>query len=118
MKSFRDLIVWQKSVDFVTEIYSTTKEFPDEEKYGLSSQIRRASVSIPSNVAEGFGRKSDGDFARFLSIAIGSSYEVQTQIEIAQNIGFMSNETRIKLLDMLEEVERMLKSLKSKVKKT
>ena len=105
MKSFRDLIVWQKSMDFVTEMYSITKDFPDEEKYGLSSQLRRASISIPSNIAEGFGRKSDGDFARFLSIALGSNYEVQTQVEIARNIGLVSEVTMKNLIAVLEEVE-------------
>ncbi|WP_439181610.1 four helix bundle protein [Carboxylicivirga taeanensis] len=86
MKTFRELLVWQKSMDFVTEAYNVTAGFPDDEKFGLTNQLRRASVSIPSNIAEGFGRKSDGDFSRFLSIALGSSFEVQTQLEIAKNV--------------------------------
>jgi four helix bundle protein len=116
MKTFRELIVWQKSMDFVTEIYDETKTFPEEEKFGLTNQIRRASVSIPSNIAEGFGRKSDGDFARFLSIAIGSNYEVQTQLEIARNVGFIKDRQLISLIDKLEEIDKMLKGLKSKLK--
>ncbi len=72
MKTFRDLLVWQKAMGIVTEIYNETKSFPDDEKFGLTNQLRRASVSIPSNIAEGYGRNSDGDFSRFISIAIGS----------------------------------------------
>jgi len=116
MKTFRELIVWQKSMDLVTEIYEETKSFPDEEKFGLTNQIRRASVSIPSNVAEGFGRKSDGDFARFVSIAIGSNYEVQTQLEIARNVGFLEDNHFIRLIEKLTEIDKMLKGLKSKLK--
>ena len=116
MKTFRELIVWQKSMDLVTEIYGETKSFPDEEKFGLTNQIRRASVSIPSNVAEGFGRKLDGDFARFVSIAIGSNYEVQTQLEIARNVGFLEDNHFIRLIEKLTEIDKMLKGLKSKLK--
>ena len=78
MKSFRDIIIWQKSMSLVTELYEITKKLPEDELYGLTSQMRRAAVSIPSNIAEGFGRKSDGDFKRFLNISIGSNYELQT----------------------------------------
>jgi four helix bundle protein len=116
MKTFRELVVWQKSMDLVTEIYEKTRNFPDEEKYGLTNQIRRASVSIPSNIAEGFGRKSDGDFARFVSIAMGSNYEVQTQLEIARNVGFMDSSQLNLLVEKLEEIDKMLKGLKSKLK--
>lgn len=116
MKAFRDLIVWQKSMDFVTEIYNETKSFPDEERFGLTNQLRRASVSIPSNIAEGFGRKSDGDFSRFLSFALGSNYEVQTQLEIAYNIGYLEDKVFKPLILKLEEIDKMLKGLKSKLK--
>ncbi|WP_289053643.1 four helix bundle protein [Carboxylicivirga marina] len=116
MKTFRELIVWQKSMDLVTEIYEEAKTFPEEEKFGLTNQIRRASVSIPSNIAEGFGRKFDGDFARFMSIAMGSNYEVQTQLEIARNVGFIVNEQLVILIEKLEDIDKMLKGLKSKLK--
>ncbi|MBK3517887.1 four helix bundle protein [Carboxylicivirga marina] len=116
MKTFRELIVWQKSMDLVTEIYEEAKTFPEEEKFGLTNQIRRASVSIPSNIAEGFGRKFDGDFARFMSIAMGSNYEVQTQLEIARNVGFIVNEQLVILIEKLEAIDKMLKGLKSKLK--
>ncbi|MBS2097158.1 four helix bundle protein [Carboxylicivirga linearis] len=116
MKSFRELMVWQKSIDFVTEVYDITTVFPEEEKFGLTNQIRRASVSIPSNIAEGYGRKSDGDFSRFLSIAIGSNYEVQTQLEIAKNVGYLTIDDLNKAIDKLEEIDKMLKGLKAKLK--
>lgn len=78
MGTFRELIIWQKSMLLVTSLYSATKEFPKDETFGLTSQLRRCSVSIPSNIAEGFGRNSDSEFNRFLTIAMGSLYELQT----------------------------------------
>ncbi len=116
MKTFRELLVWQKPMDLVTDIYKETKAFPDAEKFGLTNQIRRASVSIPSNIAEGFGRKSDGDFARFISIAIGSNFEVQTQLEITRNVGFINERQLNLLIEKLEEIDKMLKGLKLKLK--
>jgi four helix bundle protein len=85
IRNYRDLIVWQKSIALVTEVYSITRLFPKEELYGLISQIRRSAVSIPSNIAEGYGRYSTNDYIRFLQIAIGSLYEFQTQLEIGLN---------------------------------
>lgn len=84
MKTYRELIVWQKSVEFVTMIYDVTSKFPKEEIYGLTNLLRRAAISIPSNIAEGFGRNSKKDFKRFLQISIGSVFEVQTQLEISK----------------------------------
>ena len=86
MSNFRNLLIWQKSMALTTKIYSSTNNFPKEEIFGLTSQIRRSSVSIPSNIAEGFGRESDKDLLRFLNISIGSLFEMQTQLEIAKNI--------------------------------
>jgi four helix bundle protein len=88
-KIYRDLIVWQRAMQLVTEIYQTSKTWPREETYGLTSQIRRCAVSIPSNIAEGFARRSQGDYLRFLNIAMGSLFELQTQLEVAKNIGFI-----------------------------
>ena len=82
IKSFRDLMVWQKSMQLVTDLYRLTSDFPKTESYGLTSQLRRAAVSVPSNIAEGYGRHSTSDYIRFLQIAIGSLYELQTQVEI------------------------------------
>jgi four helix bundle protein len=91
IRSHKDLNVWQRSVDFTIKIYSITADFPREEIYGLSGQMRRASVSIASNIAEGFGRSSK-EFGRFLQMALGSAAELETQIEIATRIGYISDE--------------------------
>lgn len=110
MSTFRDLLIWQKSMEYVTDIYATTKKFPDEEKFGLVSQLRRSAVSIPSNISEGYGRNSSNEFARFLNIAMGSLFEVQTQIEIAQNLRFIDSKNFEKLYERSREIERMMSS--------
>lgn len=113
---YRDLIVWQKAMTLVTDIYSATKSFPSDELYGLTSQIRRCSVSIPSNIAEGYGRNSTGDYKRFLHVAAGSLFELQTQLEIAKNLDYTSAELFLKLFDAAREIELMLLSLIRKIK--
>ena len=90
LASYQDLVGWQKSVEFVTDIYSQTQSFPKEEVYGLRSQLRRAAVSIPSNIAEGQGRLTRGEFRQLLGNARGSVFEVETQILIARNLGYLS----------------------------
>lgn len=95
---------------FVTRIYHHTQEFPDEEKYGLVSQLRRAAVSVPSNIAEGFGRRSDNEFNRFLNIAMASLFEVQTQVEIALNLDYLDKELFDELFEQSREIERMMSS--------
>ena len=110
MKTYRDLIVWQKSLKLVTEIYSITKSFPKEELYGLTSQIRRSAVSVPSNIAEGYGRNSTQDYIRFLQITCGSLYEMQTQMEIAVNLGYLDREYSENIFNIINEIERMLNS--------
>lgn len=110
IKTFRDLKIWQQSMELVTEIYKTTSQFPEEEKYGLTSQLRRSSVSIPSNISEGFGRNSQGDFKRFVNISMGSLFELQTQIEVAKNLEFISEEIFQKLYEDTREIERMMSS--------
>jgi len=107
--SYRDLIVWRKSMDLAKQIYFVTKDFPKEEVYGLTSQIRRCAVSIPSNIAEGKGRGGDKEFVRFLQIALGSLYELQTQIELAKEFGFIQNGDT--LLNLSFELEKMINSL-------
>ena len=82
MKTFRELIVWQKAMSFVTEVYQVSKQFPKDETFGLTSQIRRSAVSIPSNISEGYGRQGLNDYLRFLNIAMASLFELQTQLEI------------------------------------
>jgi len=111
------LLVWQKSIDLVTKIYQVTKVFPKEENYGLISQIKRCAISVPSNIAEGYGRNSTDDYLRFLQIAIGSLYEMQTQVEIALNLGYLAKENFKEVYESSREIERMLSSLSRKVRK-
>jgi len=111
VKTFRDLIVWQKAMTLVTDVYRASSAFPASEQYGLTSQLRRCAVSIPSNIAEGFGRDSTNDYLRFLSIAAGSLYESQTQLEIARNLEFLAEQKFTQLLDQAREIERMLSGL-------
>jgi four helix bundle protein len=110
MSTFRDLLIWQKSMEFVTEIYQHTKAFPNDEKYGLTSQLRRSAVSVPSNIAEGYGRNSSGDFHRFLNISMGSLFEIQTHLQIARNLEYLDDETGTVLYESSREIERMISS--------
>jgi four helix bundle protein len=116
INSYRDLLIWQKSMNLVTEIYKATSAFPREEIYGITSQIRRSSVSIPSNIAEGYGRSSTGDYKRFLHISLGSLYELQTQIEISNRLSYIDVDSYTKLGSASNELERMMNSLISKIK--
>jgi four helix bundle protein len=116
IRTHRDLLVWQKSMVLVTEIYRKSQRFPVQEQYGLTSQIRRAAISIPSNIAEGFGRQSTGDYLRFLNIAVGSLFEVQTQIEIALNLQFINQLDFEEIFEKSREIDRMLSSLIQKLK--
>ena len=116
MKTYKELIVWQKAINLVSLIYNNTKNFPKEEIYGLTNQIRRASVSIPSNIAEGFGRNSKKEFKWFLNISIASLFEVQTQLEISKNLQFISEENYKIVFDATREIEAMLASLIRKIK--
>jgi len=111
VKTYRDLIVCQKAMALVTEIYKITKSFPRREDYGLTSQVRRCAVSIPSNIAEGYGRHSRNEYIRFLQIALGSLYELQTQLEIAVNLEYLKKEDFDSLYESTREVERMLSVL-------
>ena len=115
--TYRDLIVWQKAVRFVSNVYRASKSFPKDEIYGLVSQIRRCAVSIPSNIAEGYGRKSIADYSRFLQMGIGSLFELQTQLEIAKNLEYISEQTYRLLFDGSREIERLLSSLIAKLKR-
>ena len=115
MKTYRDLLVWQKSMALVTEIYKLSKSFPKDETYGLTSQMKRCAVSIPSNMAEGYGRNSTSEYIRFLHIATGSLYELQTQAEIALNLQYLNKIDFDKLYESSREIERMLSSLTRKL---
>ncbi|WP_026713912.1 four helix bundle protein [Flavobacterium daejeonense] len=118
MKTFRDLQVWQKAMVLVTKCYSITSNFPKEELFSLTSQIRRSSISIPSNIAEGFGRDTNKDYLRFLTISLGSLFEFQTQIEIAYNLKYIDEENFNLLYNDSREVERMLSPFIRKIKET
>ena len=115
MKSYRDLIVWQKSMNLVTLIYKLVLELPENEKYGLTPQIKRSAISIPSNIAEGYGRNYRKDYSRFLQIARGSLFENQTQLEIAVNLDFIKAENLEEIKELSIEIEKMLNSLIKKL---
>lgn len=111
IKTYRDLIVWQKAKRLVTEVYRISRRIPAFEIYGLTSQMRRCAVSIPSNIAEGYGRRSANDYIRFAQIAAASLYELQTQVEIAVNLEFFARNDGERLFLLTREIERMLSSL-------
>lgn len=110
VNTHRDLQIWQKSMKLVTIIYEVTSHYPDSEKFGLSSQIRRAAVSVPANIAEGFGRKSSGDFRRFLNISMGSLFELQTELEISKNLNLINDYKFKEVYEFTREIERMMSS--------
>ena len=114
MKSFRELDVWQKSMELTDRVYDLVGKFPVEERYALSDQLRRATVSIPPNIAEGFGRETHRDFAHFLSQARGSLYEVDTQLEIAVRRNFISADTVP--VDLMNDISKMLGVLSRKLR--
>jgi four helix bundle protein len=109
--SYKDLIVWQKAMDLVVEVYALTEKFPHSEMYGLTSQMRRAAVSIPSNIAEGRRRSTKKDFRHFLLTSFGSGSELETQVEIAKRLPFGKSLTYEKTDSLLNEVMRMLNKM-------
>lgn len=113
MHKYKELEVWKKSIQLTKKIYLLTSEFPIAEKFGLKSQINRASVSIASNIAEGAGRNSNKEFNQFLGIAIGSIHEVETQIIISSEVGFISTEKKEEICAMVQELILMTKGLKN-----
>lgn len=113
MRGHRDLVAWQKAMELVTGIYRATQGFPKDELYGLVSQLRRAAVSIPSNLAEGYGRNSRNEFHHFIGQARGSLLEVETQVEIARNLGYLDAETCLCLLSRTDEVGRIIAGLRA-----
>ena len=115
VRSFRDLLVWQKGIELAQAVYGLTQEFPADEKYGLVSQLRRAAVSVPSNVAEGQVRRSAAEFSQFLSVSLGSLAESETQLIIASRLGIASASEIAPLLDRIHELQKMSHSLRSKL---
>lgn len=116
MHKYKELKVWQKSIELVTDIYTATAKFPDKERFGLISQINRASVSIPSNIAEGAGRNSTKEFLYFLSIAHASSYETETQLIISKNLNYLTITELDVLTEKINEWQKMSYSFQAKLR--
>ena len=116
MASFKDLVVWQKAIQLSSDIYRLTASFPPSEQFGLTNQMRRASVSIASNIAEGNGRSTRGEYGLFLGHARGSNCELQTQLTIASNIGFCGKQEHEAAEKLSAEISRMLNALMKKLK--
>lgn len=115
MKDFRTLVVWQKSHELTLAVYSATKQFPKEELFGLTSQMRRSSSSIPTNIAEGCGRGSNADFQRFLQMAFGSANELDYQLILSNDLKYLDGESHQRLSGLLLEIKKMLSTLIRKV---
>jgi four helix bundle protein len=116
MHRYKDLKFWQKSREFCKNVYQITSSFPESEKFSLTSQLRRAAVSIPSNIAEGCSRKSNKDFSRFLTIALGSCYEIETQLLISNDLGFISEMELKKSLKKLDSIIKMMSKFNATLK--
>jgi four helix bundle protein len=116
IKHYSELIVWQKAMALVEKIYQATQNFPKEELYGLTGQLRRAAISIPSNIAEGQGRRSTNEFLHHLSISYGSLMEAETQLQIAMRLGYLSKETTSEILERAAEIARLLNGLSNSPK--
>lgn len=111
MNNFRNLRVWQKAINLATQVYKQSEDLPKTEKYGLTSQMRRCSVSISSNIAEGAGRRSENEFKHFLDVATGSSYELETQLIISKNLNYISTDNFTNLQEELTSIQKMLYTL-------
>ena len=115
MHNYNNLQIWQQSMDLTTYIYKVVSNFPSVEKFGIASQMTRAAVSIPSNIAEGSGRATDKEFAHFLSIAIGSAYELHTQIIVCERVGYIDATLSKELQQIVQQLQRMLIAFKNKL---
>jgi four helix bundle protein len=116
MHNFKELVIWQEAMKLAKQVYEITASFPLNEKYGLCSQMNRSVVSIPSNIAEGSGRGSDKEFTHFLSIALGSAYELETQLLLAQSVGFVGPNQLPELLALVQKIQRMINKFKDRLK--
>lgn len=116
MRNFRSLEIWKNGIEIVKQVYGLSQQLPPEEKFGLKSQITRAAVSIPSNIAEGCSRNSEVEFKRFLEIAIGSLFEVETQLIISQELGFIPEDNVKSIFELLTKEARMINSLINRIK--
>ena len=116
MRNFKELKIWQKGIEIATETYKIISHFPASEKYGLSSQMTRCAVSISSNIAEGSSRKSEKDYHRFIEIALGSCFELETQLVIAKAVNFVTEASYVSLLSKITEEQKMLHSFMTTLK--
>ena|SRR5690554_3356314 len=116
MHQYKELNIWKKSMELAVEIYAQTKNFPSEEKFGIVSQIRRCAVSVPSNIAEGAGRKSDKEFGQFLSISYGSLCELDTQLIICTHLGYIEDSMSTTIFNRITELQKMIYTLAHKLK--
>lgn len=117
MHKYKELKVWQKAMDLAEAIYDVTKGFPSEEKYGVTSQLRRCAISIPSNIAEGAGRNTNKDFSRFLDVSVGSLFELETQVLLSSRVGFLNLSSKDTLIDEVSQIHAMLIGLKKTLNK-
>lgn len=115
LESYRDLLIWQKGMSLVADIYSMTNKYPSSDQFTLVTQTRRSAISIPSNIAEGYGRNSTSDYIRFLNISRGSLYELQTQVEIAVNLNYIPRKVFMTIYEKTEELSKMIGVLIKKV---
>ena len=116
MRNFRKLDIWKKAIELTKLIYKITVDFPITEKYGLKSQIQRASVSVASNIAEGSSRRSEVDFARFIEMSIGSAFEVETQLIIAKELGYISKSNYESILSHIQILQKQINALLAKIR--
>ncbi len=114
MHNFKELIIWQKSMDLVTDVYKASFGIPKSQRYSLTDQIQRSAVSIPSNIAEGSGRGTDNEFVRFLNISNGSCCELETQLSIAENLNFLKKEITTEFIYRISEIQKMNHALRAK----
>jgi four helix bundle protein len=117
IKSFRDLLAWQKAMDLVEHVYGVTKPFPSDERFGLTAQLRRCAVSLPSNIAEGRSRRTSRDFLNFLSIADGSLAELETQIELARRLKYVDDPVAKSVQEAAQEVGRLINGLANSIRR-
>ena len=116
-ESFKDLVVWQRAIQLTIAVYELTSSFPPSEQFGLTNQLRRASVSVASNIAEGYGRSTTGEYLQFLGHARGSNYEVQTQLIISSELKFTSEQSQQLVVNLSDEVSKMLVTIMNKLRK-
>ncbi len=116
MHNYRELKIWHKAIDFSVDIYELVADFPTDEKFGLFSQLRRASVSVPSNIAEGSSRGTEKDFARFLTMSLGSFFEIETQLIISQRVNYIKNDELEEFKTKITDLIRMIMAFKKHIK--